>query len=167
MLLHCVQLRLTWITGCKMTIESIDVMDRKIEWIDVDQELWCQTSQCILELWSLNSASRWKTHDKCICILLFQKPGKLPHLTQLTCNSWVFECLSLSLNFIVWRINLYVSCISYHIIFISFSPQRPPPHPLFWEGGLLKFKTYLGTFDTQKWPFNNVLGFDYLFKYFL
>ena len=49
-------------------------------------------------------------------------------------------------------------------LFLSLPPLLPP---LFSEGGLLKFKTYLGTFDTQKGPFNNVLGFDYLFKYFL
>ena len=57
-------------------------------------------------------------------------------------------CLSLSLNFIVWRINLYISCVSYHIIFISFSFSFL--FPLLGRGSL-KFKIYLGTFDTQKW----------------
>ena len=66
----------------------------------------------------------------------------------MTYNSWVVGCLSLSLNFIVWRINLYISCVSYHIIFISFSFSFL--FPLLGRGSL-KFKIYLGTFDTQKW----------------
>ena len=79
---------------------------------------------------------------------MYKNQGNYPSLIWLTCNSLVMGCVSLSLNFIVWRINLYLSCISYHIIFISFSFSFL--FPLLGRGSL-KFKIYLGTFDTQKW----------------